>query len=202
MPSDSSPNFPSDGRVDALLRDWDQRARLALFAYNGSANRCLKWHARIGGLAAILAAIAGTSVFASLGDDVDPTARVAVAVVSLLASVLAGIQAFAQLPQRAEEYERAARRFGAVRREIEQARLFVPSDLAECQETLDRLRRALDDAADQSVQASERVWIRMRRHVKGEYTRRERWLNRVRGLPELKPLSLSQNDRDDGAPPT
>lgn len=193
-------NPVADGRVDALLRGWDQRARLALFAYNASANRCLKWHARVGGLAAVLAAVAGTSVFASLGDDVEPAARVAVAVVSLLAAVLSGIQAFARLPQRAEEYERAARRFGAVRREIEQARIFLPSNLAECQQTLDRLRTGLDDAAEQSGQAAERVWTRTRRHVKGQFTRRERWLNRVRGLPELKPLSLSQNIGEDAAP--
>jgi hypothetical protein len=54
---------------DELLADWQERAMLALFAYNRAANRCKSWDTRVGGVVAVLTAVIGTAIFATVNDD-------------------------------------------------------------------------------------------------------------------------------------
>ncbi len=175
--------------VDRLLHDWQNRALLGLFAYNRAATRCRLWNARLGLLVATLTAVVGTSVFATLHENVSLPARIGVGLLSLLATVLAGVQTYAELPQAITEYEKAARRFGAVRREIEEARLLLNNlDEAEVFALVANLRCGLDRVADESPNAPGRLWEKTRRHVKGAYTRWERQAARLRGLPPPKAL--------------
>jgi hypothetical protein len=162
---------------------------LGLFAYNRAATRSHTWNARLGLLVAILTAVVGTSVFATLQEDVSLSARISVGLISLLATVLAGVQVYAKLPEAITEYEKAARRFGAVRREIEEARLRLSSlNEDEVLVLVATLRGRLDQVAEESPNAPGRLWERTRRHVKGEYTWWERLGVRLRGLPPPRAL--------------
>lgn len=165
---------------------------LALFSYNRAANRCRNLNTGIGLIVAILSAAVGTSVFASLGQSVSGLIKVIVGAVSLLAAVMSGIQVFAALPQRIEEYEKSARRFGVIRRQIEQTRLSLETvNAIELKAEMDRIRTSLDSAAEASPNAPRKIWEKTRRHVKGEYTWREVGLRRVRGLPTPVALGVS-----------
>lgn len=178
--------------LDDLLREWQSRASLALYAYNRAATRCRAWDTRLGGLIAILTAIVGTSVFATLQNDVSVGAKIAVGLVSVLAALVAGVQAFATLSKRAFEYERAARSYGAIRREIEEMRLVHrddPEALAACVRTL---RSRLDDAAREAPNAPPGIWNRTRNEMKGEFTRLHRWQRAVRGLPPPNKLGAGE----------
>jgi len=167
---------------------------LALFAYNRAANRCLVWDVRIGGCVAILTALVGTSIFATLDEEPGLVAKIAVGLVSVTAAVASGIQAFAGMPQRIEDYLKAARRYGAIRRDIEQLRAAGPSGGPIAHAELTRIRRSLDDAAESSPNAPRRVWERTRRHMKGEFTYLERLADRIRGLPPRDQLGLHPDD--------
>lgn len=136
--------------AEVLLVDWQQRATLALFAYHRAANRCRTWHARVGGAAVILTAVIGTAVFATLQSELSFVPRLVVGAVSVLAAILAGIQTFAAFPQRIEDYEKAARRYSAVRRDIEAVRLSLPVGADEIKGEVARIRESLDRATADS----------------------------------------------------
>jgi hypothetical protein len=175
-----------------LLREWQSRAALALFAYNRAASRCRAWDTRLGGLIAVLSAIVGTSVFATLQNDVSVGAKIAVGMISVTAAVVAGVQAFATLSKRAYEYERAARIFGSIRREIEETRWLLHGDPDVTAARVSELRLRLDEAARDAPNAPPRIWNRARREMKGEFTGTERLIRRVRGLPPPSTLGTGE----------
>ena len=177
-----------------LLDEWRVRAMLALFAYNRAANRCRRWETFLGGAATILTASIGTAVFATLKSDVDFAARLIVGTASVAAAVLSAIQVFAALPGRIEQYEKAARRFGAIRREIEETQALAALGQDLSAQVLDNLRSTLDDAADNSPNAPSRIWARTRRHVKGEYTWWERGYRKLSGLHPPQGLTTGPDD--------
>jgi hypothetical protein len=179
-----------------LLREWQSRAALALFAYNRAASRCRAWDTRLGGLIAVLSAIVGTSVFATLQNNLSVAAKITVGMVSVTAAVVAGVQAFATLSKRAYEYERAARIFGSLRRQIEEARWLLHDDSDAMAARVSELRLRLDDAARDSPNTPPRIWNRARREMKGEFTRAERFIRYIRGLPP--PLTLGSGEPEIG----
>jgi hypothetical protein len=110
---------------DELLQAWREQAALALYSYTRAGSRCRAWDTRLGGLIAVLMAVIGTSVFATLETkDVSLAPKIIVGLISVAAAVVAGIQTLATLSKRAFKYERAARTYGAIRREIEEIRCF------------------------------------------------------------------------------
>jgi hypothetical protein len=142
---------------ERLLSEWQSRATLALVAYNRAASRCRAWDTRLGGFIAVLSAIVGTSVFATLQNDVGTAARIAVGLVSVTAAVVAGVLAFATFSKRAYEYERAARTFGSLRREIEETRWLLANDADAVTRQISTLRARLDDAARDAPNAPPRI---------------------------------------------
>lgn len=174
--------------VKVLLLEWTLRVRLALFTYNRAASNCRTWDSLIGGTATILTAAVGTTLFATLKNDVNTTARITVGAVSILAAILSALGVFAALPKRIEQYEAAARRFGAVRREIEQTLAQISTNVTVDMDRLDELREGLNLAAESSPNAPRRIWNRTRRHIKGDYTWWERAIRKVAGRHSPRPL--------------
>ena len=166
-----------------LIARWQHRAAVALFSYNRAANRCRTWDTRIGFVVAVLTALIGTSVFATLQEDVSTGARIVVGLVSVAAAIFSSVQAFAGLGQRTEEYERAARRYGIVRRRLEIAQQSLPADHGARLEFLEQLKRELDAAAEDSPNAPTRIRNRVRREMEGEFPWWTRLSRRLRGLP-------------------
>lgn len=184
--------------LKALLGEWTIRARLALFTYNRAASNCRTWDSLIGGTATILTAAVGTAVFATLKNEISTTSRVIVGTVSILAAILSALGVFAALPKRIEQYEAAARRFGAVRRELEQALAKIAVNGTVDMGLLDELRERLNSAAESSPNAPRRIWNRTRRHIKGDYTSWERTIRKMVGRnppgPLGGPVDLSSGD--------
>ena len=178
-----------------LLGRWEERARLALFAYNRAANRCRSWQTLLGGATAALAATVGTAVFATLGQSLSLVPRVIVGLVSVSAAVLSAIQTFAGLPDRIATYERAARRFASVRRDVEVLRCASPGSLGPAD--LRELQVRLDHAAEDSPNAPRRLWERTRREMKGEFAWWERVSRLLRGLPPPRRLGSGKLDVDE-----
>jgi hypothetical protein len=186
-----------------LLVRWQVRSAVALFAYNRAANRCRTWDSRIGFVVAALTALIGTSVFATLQEDVSTQARIAVGLVSVVAAIFSSVQAFAGLGQRTEEYERAARRYGTVRRRLEIAQQSVPAQEPELSRFLDELRQELDAAAENSPNAPARVRNKVRAEMEGEFPWWTRLGRKLRGLPPPAKLGPGEvKDREETGPLT
>lgn len=192
-PAAGSPvgNVPrvTSAAADATLAEWERRALLALLAYNLAASRCRTLSTVLGASSAVLAGAVGTAVFASLSRDPSTLVRVTVGLVSVLTAVLASIQTFANWSARIDDYERAARRFGAVRRMIERERSILSE--ARNREVLREVEVALNEAAEASPNAPGRIYARVRRHMKGQFTRTDRIGAWIRGV-KLEQLGVVQ----------
>ena len=104
---------------DDLLKDWFHRARVSQFAHYDETNRLNRLHRSLGTATAVLAAISGTSVFATLNDQPHLYWKLLVGLIIVLAAVLAALQTFLNYSERAEKHRVAGARFGSIRREIE-----------------------------------------------------------------------------------
>ncbi len=163
--------------ADKLLLEWERRSLLASLAHARSANRSGNWDVRLGVASAALTAVVGTAIFASIAHDVSTLARVIAGSISVLAAVLTAVQTFAALGPRKEAYERAARRHSAVRRQIElvRAQLAAGEDF-DIWAHIEEIRKAGDEAAADSPNASPRLFNRTRRELKNELT----WFDKIR----------------------
>jgi hypothetical protein len=164
---ENSGGGPDLGGAESVLTEWQERATVALFAYNDAANRCRTWNTFLGSIAAVLAAAIGTTVFVTLQHELNLAARITVGAVSVLTAVVSGVLASASLPHRIGDYEKAARRYGRLRRELEENRwLLAAGGLQNVTRVVALLREALDQAAEDSPNAPQRIWDRARRRVK------------------------------------
>jgi hypothetical protein len=180
--------------VDLLLADWERRSLLAVLAHARSANRCATWNVRLGGLATALTAVVGTSIFATLQEDLSITARVIVGVVTIAAAISTAVTTFAALPARKEAYEQASRRHASVRRSIETVRTRLAAGKQfDVWAEIAELQVALDEAARGMPNASARIWDRTRRQLKGEFTWWEKLWCWARGLPPPRAIGVPED---------
>jgi hypothetical protein len=84
-------------------------------------------HHRLGIPAVTLSAVAGATIFASVGSDLNLFAVIGVGLISLLAAVLAALQTFLGYSERAEKHRVAATRYNDLKRRLDLllARLYV-----------------------------------------------------------------------------
>jgi len=168
---------------------------LALLSYNHAATRSRRWNTLLGASAAIASAVVGTGVIAYISDDSkEPQFSLGLALLSTLAAALTAAHTFAGFGSRISEYERAARQYGVVRRDLEVALAEWHLCAVACKkEDIAKIARALDEAADNTPNAPGSIWARNRRHMKGQFTRRERLWGWVRGVTP-KPIGDDHSD--------
>lgn len=116
----------------------------------------------------ILTTFVGTSVFATLGRNVDLWLRIGVGMISVLAAVLASLQTFLRFGERAEKHRSAAELWASIRREIDEMLALHPTYLAsrgDPKQYLDDLRRRMDEIAQQSPEMGVKgLWRSQRRY--------------------------------------
>lgn len=144
--------------VEQLLQDWRNRAYAAQSAHYASAGVFRLANYVLGVPAVVFSSIVGTAIFA--GFEKDTPSAFAVASVSILAAVLAGLQTFLRFPERAASHGTAADWYAAVRRDIEEL-LHLPVELrGNPKECLDTLRKEMNRAAQDAPDLRVRVWKR------------------------------------------
>ena len=155
-----------------LLEDWDKRAAASSETHYALAGRLAGRNIQLGVPVVVLTTIVGTSVFATLQEEVTTTWRIAVGTISVIAAVLASVQTFLRFAERAEQHRAAAENWAAIRREIAQKRALHPEYLAargDPQKYLDELRKRIDQVSAQSPEMGEKAWSHyMKKHGAGE----------------------------------
>lgn len=131
-----------------MLGDWKQRISAYQTVQYNRAVALDRRHYTLGIPATILAAIAGTTVFANLDKNFSIEARVTVAVVSVLTAVLSATQTFLNYAKRAETYRSVASQLGNIRREIDVLELNVPSSRSELAAALRELNALIAKVSD------------------------------------------------------
>jgi hypothetical protein len=108
---------PAD--LDALAGQWLNGVIILQRAHYRTAKLCSVLHFCIGIPLVLVSATVGTAVFATLKSSPEPTTKIVVGLLSVAATVLAGLQTFLGLSERAEKHKQAGVRYGALRRELE-----------------------------------------------------------------------------------
>ena len=117
-------NASTDYQPPTSIRDlvctWLRRARESKVAHYEMANR-LGRRAQWFGLPVILiTVVVGTSSFASIAEGaVSTAAKIAVGLLSVLATILSALQTFFKFSERAEKHRRCGAQYGAIERELE-----------------------------------------------------------------------------------
>ena len=153
----------SDGRdwsdqVEQLLGDWRQRVYAAQSAHYASADRFRMLNYLVGVPAVVFSSVVGTAIFAGLEKN-SPKAPL-VAMASILAAVLAGLQTFLRFSERAAQHATAADWYSAIRRDIEES-LHLPVQFrGKAKNCLDEVRKEMNRAAQDAPELSTRFWRR------------------------------------------
>jgi hypothetical protein len=141
--------FAPPGSPEELVLAWLRRARESQMSHYAMANRLVKQNHWIGIPVIVIAALVGTSAFASVLSDLIPIwAKVATGAASVLAAVLASLQTFFKFSERAERHKTFAAKFGAIRRELET--LHASGRAAQEASFVNVLREKLDRLAEEA----------------------------------------------------
>ncbi|MBQ1050818.1 SLATT domain-containing protein [Micromonospora sp. C51] len=166
MPDKLTPEEQNE--LKELLIRWNKRCRRALIAYNRATEQAVALEKWIGVPAVLLATIVATSVFATLSQNPSAGWRITTGLLSVASAVLAGLQTFLKLGERAELYQNAARRYGEQRRHIELALISLPEDRDQAMQIVTQLRDSLSEVAKGNPNAPRRIWRQADRQVSAE----------------------------------
>ncbi len=159
----------SGGRVDEaeVLKAWRRSLMILHRAHWEAAGYFEDRNFWIGLTAAAMSAIAGTTVFATLEQD-SPSVivRVAIGVFSVIATMLAAIQAFLRSAASAERHKAAGIKFGQLRRELDQALIVgLPADAAARETALNDFRKRWDEVESNVPPVPSAIFKRVSRNV-------------------------------------
>jgi hypothetical protein len=111
----------------------------------------------LGILAASVAAIVRTSIFATVQKDVALWARIVAGLTSFLGAVLASFQTQFKFSERASQHHLVAAGYGSIHRAIEAAQALPPSSVDAAQKLLTDLEKKMNELPHQAPAASERT---------------------------------------------
>jgi hypothetical protein len=141
--------------TEDLLQDWYRRARENQFAHYEAIKPLSSANYKLGVPVALLSAVVGTSIFATLQEETAIGFRIGAGIVSVLAAVLASLQTFLRLSERAEKHRTVGARYGALRRELEAA---IAKGGPYEEKLVDGLREKLDSISSEAPEIPDRVW--------------------------------------------
>ena len=149
-----TPNKPSP---EQLLTDWYRRARESQFSHYTAADYYTRLNLWLGVPVVCFSTVVGTTVFATLEQEVDILLRILVGSISVIAAVLASLQTFLRFSERVEKHKSTAAAYGAIRREIEQMQAISVSLDGE-ENDITSIRDRLDGLAAEAPEIPQRVW--------------------------------------------
>jgi hypothetical protein len=112
----------------------------------------------------------GTSVFATLGKEIDVVIKIAVGVASVTAAILTALQTFLSYAERAEKHRVVGVRYGAMRREIEKKLAFPPAR-RELEVYLEAVGVQWDKCNEDCPTVPKSIWDRTKAEIKATVTR-------------------------------
>jgi hypothetical protein len=166
-------NTPS---LRSLLEEWHRRASINKNAHYDAGRYFAKLNHSLGIPVIVLSAIVGTSVFATLEQQVDLRIRIVFGLTNVAIAVLGSLQTFFGYAERVEKHRLAGAKYGSIARELEQ--VIASGDATTKRELLDRLREHMDSLSQESPQIPPKIWRRAETWF-AEATSRKPWIRSV-----------------------
>jgi hypothetical protein len=168
--SDDGPGRPAGGwtvDLQQMLESWHHRVEAVQAGHYRIADRLHNLNIRLGLPVVILTSFIGTSLFATVNQNVSGLVKIAGGLISVLAALLASLQTFLRYAERSERHRVAAARYAALRRDMDQIRNTPLVDRPPAQQYLAGVRERLDTLGRQSPEIGEREWeaVRQRFHL-------------------------------------
>jgi hypothetical protein len=113
----------------ALLAQWHNGLRISHIAQSRAAASCEQRGRLLGVAVVVLSTIVGTAIFSTLDSSPSTAVQIVAGLASVSAGVLAALQTFLGLEQRAAKHRELATAYGALRRELEAAEALGAGDL-------------------------------------------------------------------------
>jgi len=151
-------------QFEQLLEDWHNRVYAAQAAHYSASDLFRLMNYVVGVPAVVFSSMVGTALFAGLEKDSPKTILVASA--SILAAILAGLQTFLRFAERAAHHATAGDWYSAIRRDIEQVLNLPVEARGKPKDCLDRVRKEMNRASQDSPELSGRHWRREARRFK------------------------------------
>ena len=148
--------------VEELLRGWLIHAHKGRRRHDLSARRYSTIRLWIGGIAASVSAILGTSVFVALEKQTtNVTFTLIVALLGITSAVLTSLITFLNLSERAEKHRSAGVGYKKVIREVERILSVPVGDLPNSDPSVVAIEKRLDDLEDGAPVVPERIYDRV-----------------------------------------
>jgi len=149
---DSSVNDIKD-----LLNKWRMRALESQASHYESAKVLKNGNYWLGIPVIIFSTFIGTSIFSTLESSVEIKVRTIIGIVSFLTALLASLQTFLRLAERAERHRSIASKYGAICREIEQVLTYLDSDDDLNEKLVSDIRKELDNISEEAPEVTRRI---------------------------------------------
>jgi hypothetical protein len=143
-----------------LLLEWDSDLRLICHAHYDVAVHLDRNNYSFGVPVVVLSVTVGTFTFASFGNETVRVYSLLVGLGSFAAAVLASLQTFLKLPERAERHRRAGALFGSLLKELEQITGSPAMDEERFRKWADAFRQRWDQVSQESPTIPRRFWRR------------------------------------------
>lgn len=149
-----------------ILDDWHRSLVILHRAHWEAASYFEDRNFWLGLAAAVVSAVAGTTVFATLEGSPSVLVRGLVGAFSIVAAMLSAIQAFLRSSEVAARHKAAGVKFGQLRREIEQTQLVgLPTGVTEKEAALKDFRDRWDEAESSVAPVPGAIFKRVSRNV-------------------------------------
>lgn len=143
---------------EELISNWIEDAQFLLKCHLTLAESTRKKHRNIGIISAVLSAIVGSSIFASLGqEDASKYLIIITGLISLAATILTSILAFLKLPEIANKYHNSGNEYAALRKELEFLISFESEDEEHIKNEVKRLKVKWDEIRKNSIPISKKT---------------------------------------------
>lgn len=147
--------------LEELLKGWLLHAHKGRERHDRAARSSDRNRLWIGGAAAILSAVVGTTVFGALERETSITVRAIVGAVSIIAAILTGLSGFLNLSERTEKHRMAGVRYKIAVRDLERLLSAPLTALTRDSQPILEIQKKLDDLEETAPVMPERIFDRV-----------------------------------------
>ncbi|PYV55582.1 MAG: hypothetical protein DMG98_15165 [Acidobacteria bacterium] len=172
--------------VDQLLQGWLLHVHKGRDRHDLAARRCDRIRWWLGGSAAVLSAIVGTTIFAAVEKHLDNsslTLKVLIISVGILAAILTGLSTFLNLAERTEKHRSAGVQYKKMVWELERILSQSAAQMTRDDPALTKIQQQLDDLEERAPVVPEKLYAQVE----------DDWKNRgVKFVPKASDLYRSE----------